>query len=82
MPRRAAAAPDSAEAGNGNSRKGKAWHRSTGIKGKQTTKGQRGGRISVIRSDRHELNYLPVSEIGHRKVKEEKKKGGRQQKGF
>jgi hypothetical protein len=36
----------------------------------------------VICSGRHELNYLPVSEIGHRKVKEKGKKGGRQQKGF
>lgn len=28
----------------------------------------------MICSDRHELNYLPVSEIGHRKVKKKKKR--------
>lgn len=39
----------------------------------------------MICSDRHELNHLPVSEIGHRKVKERKKKKKRweaTEKGF
>jgi hypothetical protein len=67
MPSHATAAPDSAEAGDGNSRKRKGLAGRQRLEGETTTQ-----RKPNIRDITHSFmsNHLPVSEIGHRREKE------------